>query len=87
MRHVLLSIVIDLPDVLFLPISGLIGTNLKTRMGKSICPWWDGPCLFEALDAIEIPLRDPKAPFRYGVLELFTVTLPYPSSKSICMCM
>lgn len=66
----LLSIVIYLPDVLFLPISGLIGANLKTRMDKSICPWWDGPCLFEALDSIEVPLRDPNGPFRYGVSEL-----------------
>ncbi|KAK6163383.1 hypothetical protein DH2020_000247 [Rehmannia glutinosa] len=47
-------------DVQFLPISGLMGTNMKTRMGRSVCPWWDGPCLFEALDAIEVPTRDPK---------------------------
>lgn len=52
-------------DVLFLPISGLMGANMKTKVDKSICPWWDGPCLFEALDAIEVPLRDPKGPFRY----------------------
>ncbi|KAI5441527.1 uncharacterized protein LOC127108974 isoform X5 [Lathyrus oleraceus] len=58
-------------DVGFLPISGLIGANLKTRMGKSICPWWDGPCLFEALDAIEVPLRDPNGPFRMPILDKF----------------
>lgn len=54
----------NLPDVLFLPISGLIGTNMKTRVDKSICPWWNGPCLFEALDTVVVPPRDPKAPFR-----------------------
>ncbi|KAJ1392021.1 Tr-type G domain, conserved site [Sesbania bispinosa] len=58
-------------DVLFLPISGLIGSNLKTRLEKSICPWWDGPCLFEALDAIEVPQRDPKGPFRMPILDKF----------------
>jgi len=52
-------------DVLFLPISGLVGTNMKTRVDKSVCPWWNGPCLFEALDGIEVPPRDPKGPFRY----------------------
>nr|GMC72256.1 eukaryotic peptide chain release factor GTP-binding subunit ERF3A-like isoform X1 [Ipomoea batatas] len=52
-------------DVQFLPISGLLGSNLKTRMGKSVCPWWNGPCLFEALDAAEVPPRDPKGPFRF----------------------
>lgn len=56
---------LHLADVQFLPISGLIGTNMKTRVEKSVCSWWNGPCLFEALDALEIPPRDPKGPFRY----------------------
>jgi sulfate adenylyltransferase subunit 1 (EFTu-like GTPase family) len=54
-----------LSDVQFLPISGLCGANMKTRMDKSICSWWDGPCLFEALDRIEVPLRDPRGPVRF----------------------
>ncbi|GFQ02232.1 eukaryotic peptide chain release factor GTP-binding subunit erf3a [Phtheirospermum japonicum] len=58
-------------DVQFLPISGLMGTNMKTRMGRSVCPWWDGPCLFEVLDSIEIPLRDPKGPFRMPIIDKF----------------
>ncbi|XP_024641755.1 eukaryotic peptide chain release factor GTP-binding subunit ERF3A isoform X2 [Medicago truncatula] len=74
-------------DVLFLPISGLIGANLKTRMDKSICPWWDGPCLFEALDSIEVPLRDPNGPFRMPILDKFkdmgTVVMGKVESGSI----
>ncbi|KAK7370084.1 hypothetical protein VNO80_12138 [Phaseolus coccineus] len=58
-------------DVLFLPISGLVGANMKTRVDKSVCPWWNGPCLFEALDAIEVPLRDPKGPFRMPIIDKF----------------
>ncbi|XP_011100712.1 eukaryotic peptide chain release factor GTP-binding subunit ERF3A isoform X2 [Sesamum indicum] len=58
-------------DVQFLPISGLLGTNMKTRVEKSVCPWWNGPCLFEALDAIEVPLRDPKGPFRMPIIDKF----------------
>ncbi|KAH8491708.1 hypothetical protein H0E87_023729 [Populus deltoides] len=58
-------------DVQFLPMSGLLGTNMKTRMGKAICPWWNGPCLFEALDAIEVPPRDPKGPFRMPIIDKF----------------
>ncbi|KAK3010206.1 hypothetical protein RJ639_012470, partial [Escallonia herrerae] len=58
-------------DVLFLPISGLVGSNMKTRVDKSLCPWWDGPCLFEALDAIEVPLRDPRGPFRLPIIDKF----------------
>ncbi|XP_028127604.1 LOW QUALITY PROTEIN: eukaryotic peptide chain release factor GTP-binding subunit ERF3A-like [Camellia sinensis] len=58
-------------DVQFLPISGLAGANMKTRVDKSICPWWNGQCLFEALDAVEIPQRDPKGPFRLPIIDKF----------------
>ncbi|XP_062027578.1 uncharacterized protein LOC133743611 isoform X1 [Rosa rugosa] len=58
-------------DVQFIPISGLLGTNMKTRLSKETCSWWDGPCLFEALDSIEVPLRDPKGPFRLPIIDKF----------------
>ncbi|CAM8879236.1 unnamed protein product [Rhodiola kirilowii] len=58
-------------DVLFLPISGLVGSNMKARVDKSVCPWWNGPCLFEALDAIEGPPRDPNGPFRLPIIDKF----------------
>nr|WDY61363.1 eukaryotic peptide chain release factor GTP-binding subunit ERF3A [Nitraria sibirica] len=58
-------------DVQFLPVSGLLGSNLKTRMDKSICPWWNGPCLFEALDKVEVPLRDPQGAFRMPIIDRF----------------
>ncbi|XP_024959025.1 eukaryotic peptide chain release factor GTP-binding subunit ERF3A-like isoform X1 [Cynara cardunculus var. scolymus] len=58
-------------DIQFLPISGLYGTNLQTRMSKTVCPWWDGQCLFEVLDVIDVPLRDPKAPFRMPIIDKF----------------
>ncbi|MED6124319.1 hypothetical protein PIB30_057869, partial [Stylosanthes scabra] len=58
-------------DVIFLPISGLVGANMKTRVDKNICPWWNGPCLFEALDAVEVPERDPKGPFRMPIIDKF----------------
>ncbi|KAJ4953345.1 hypothetical protein NE237_030177 [Protea cynaroides] len=58
-------------DVIFLPLSGLVGSNMKTRVDKSVCPWWNGPCLFEALDAVEVPPRDPKGPFRMPIIDKF----------------
>ncbi|XP_043813346.1 eukaryotic peptide chain release factor GTP-binding subunit isoform X6 [Manihot esculenta] len=74
-------------DVLFLPISGLLGTNMKTRIDKSVCSWWNGPCLFEALDAVEVPLRDPKGPFRMPIIDKFkdmgTVVMGKVESGSI----
>lgn len=58
-------------DVQFLPISGLVGANMKTRMDGSGCPWWNGPCLFEVLDSIEVPPRDPNGPFRMPIIDKF----------------
>ncbi|XP_002280982.1 uncharacterized protein LOC100249117 [Vitis vinifera] len=58
-------------DVHFLPLSGLVGLNMKTRVDKSLCSWWNGPCLFEALDAIDVPFRDPKGPFRMPIIDKF----------------
>ncbi|KAJ1263423.1 hypothetical protein BS78_09G183300 [Paspalum vaginatum] len=58
-------------DVQFLPISGLVGTNMKTKIDKSICSWWDGPCLFEVLDCIEVPLHDPKGPVRMPIIDKY----------------
>ena len=52
-------------DLQFLPISGLLSYNMKERVAKGICPWWNGPCLFEALDDVKIPERNPKGPFRF----------------------
>ena len=28
-------------DVMFLPISGYTGANLKERVAKSVCSWWE----------------------------------------------
>lgn len=58
-------------DVQFLPISALHGTNMKDKVAKNVCGWWNGPCLFEALDAVELPPRDPKGPFRMPLIDRF----------------
>ncbi|CAK9206057.1 unnamed protein product [Sphagnum troendelagicum] len=58
-------------DVQFLPISGLFGHNMKERMPATICDWWDGPCLFEALDAVELPERSPNGPFRMPLIDKY----------------
>ncbi|XP_077235804.1 translation elongation factor EF1A/initiation factor IF2gamma family protein [Tasmannia lanceolata] len=75
-------------DVQFLPISGLFGSNMKTRMDKSVCDWWNGPCLFEALDAIEVPPRDPNGPLRMPIIDKFkdmgTVVMGKIESGTIC---
>ena len=51
-------------DVIFLPISGLMGINIDKSMDRNVCPWFSGPSFFEVLNAIEVPPRDPNGPFR-----------------------
>ncbi|KAJ3679845.1 hypothetical protein LUZ60_016123 [Juncus effusus] len=58
-------------DVQFLPISGLMGSNIKTRLDKNVCDWYSGPCLFEVLDKIEVPLRDPTGPVRMPIIDKY----------------
>ncbi|KAI7731051.1 hypothetical protein M8C21_021590 [Ambrosia artemisiifolia] len=74
-------------DIQFLPISGLQGANMQTRLDKKVCPWWNGPCLFEALDAMEVPPRDPSGPFRMPIIDKFkdmgTVVMGKVESGSI----
>lgn len=40
-------------DVLFMPVSGYTGANLKDRLEKSVCSWYDGPSLIEYLDNVD----------------------------------
>ena len=58
-------------DVTFLPVSGLKGYNLKDRAPEGVCPWYQGPSLFEILDAIEIVGRDANGPLRLPVLDKY----------------
>eukprot|EP00890_Picochlorum_soloecismus_P006149 jgi/Picsp_1/6535/NSC_03878-R1_g1 to s phase transition protein len=58
-------------DLVFIPISGLKGENMKTRVDQAICPWYQGRTLFEVLDDIEPSNRDPHAPFRMPVIDKY----------------
>ncbi|KAF3606726.1 hypothetical protein DY000_02045689 [Brassica cretica] len=74
-------------DVIFLPISGLMGTNIDKSMDRNVCPWFSGPSFFEVLNAIEVPPRDPNGPFRMPIIDKFkdmgTVVMGKVESGSI----
>ena len=40
-------------DLFFIPISAYKGHNLKDRVDKKVCPWWNGPSLLEYLDSMQ----------------------------------
>jgi peptide chain release factor subunit 3 len=58
-------------DVVFLPMSGLHGHNIKDSPPSKICPWYKGPTLFGVLDSVEMPARDPLAPFRLSIIDKY----------------
>ena len=58
-------------DVQYLPISGLFGHGMKDRVPPALAPWWSGPSLFEALDALEPQDRDPTLPFRMPLIDKY----------------
>ena len=58
-------------DLIWIPISGLMGTNMKDTVDKSLCPWYNGPSLFQVLDAMEVPPRDPFASFRMPIMDKY----------------
>merc|ERR1740130_493272 len=54
-------------QVIFLPISGLKGDNIKER--KSTPKWFEGKSLLDTLDQLEIPRPSKEAPLRIPMLD------------------
>jgi len=61
----------NMKDVIYLPISGLKGINLKDHMDKSIAPWYDGPSLLECLDTLKPMERLYSSPLRIPIMDKF----------------
>ncbi|KAI0294535.1 P-loop containing nucleoside triphosphate hydrolase protein [Russula brevipes] len=58
-------------DVTWLPVSGYTGANLKDRVNKSVCSWWDGPSLLEHLDNLPMVDRKMKSPVMIPISEKY----------------
>ena len=65
-----------------MPISGLIGANVKDEVDASVCDWWGpmwkavenntaSPTLMALLDQLEMKGRDATAPVRIPVLDRY----------------
>jgi peptide chain release factor subunit 3 len=56
--------------VFFIPISGLKGHNIKEKVDRKVCPWYNGPSLLELFDEIRFTKRNVKDPtLRVPVLD------------------
>ncbi|KAF5369878.1 hypothetical protein D9758_001078 [Tetrapyrgos nigripes] len=58
-------------DVSFLPISGYTGLNVKDRVSKSVCSWWNGSSFLEHLDNMPMVDRKTNAPLMMPVSEKY----------------
>ncbi|KAI0751601.1 eukaryotic polypeptide chain release factor 3 [Daedaleopsis nitida] len=58
-------------DVTFIPVSAYTGANLKDRVDKKLCTWWDGPSLLEHLDNMPMVDRKIHAPLMMPVSEKY----------------
>jgi peptide chain release factor subunit 3 len=62
-------------DLFFIPISAYKGHNLKDRVDKKVCPWWDGPSLLEYLDSMQSLERKVKSALMMPIGGKFKVYL------------
>lgn len=58
-------------DLEFMPISGFTGANLKDRVEKSVCNWFNGPSLLEYLDALQMFERRLNGPLLIPINEKY----------------
>ncbi len=53
----------------FVPISAKLGENIAVPTAKM--PWYHGPCILQALDGFDMPVRDEKQPLRFLVQDIY----------------
>ncbi|KAF9083610.1 translation termination factor GTPase eRF3 [Mortierella sp. AD031] len=58
-------------DVMFMPVSGYTGANIKKGMDPKDCDWYSGPSLLDYLDSIKITDRKLNAAFRMPISEKY----------------
>jgi peptide chain release factor subunit 3 len=58
-------------DVTFIPVSAYTGVNLKDRIPKSVCTWFDGPSFLEYLDRMPMVDRKINAPLMMPISEKY----------------
>ena len=58
-------------DVAFIPVSGFAGSNLKDKVAKDVCSWYDGPPLLTYLDELEVGDRKLSQPLKMPISEKY----------------
>jgi elongation factor 1-alpha len=59
-------------DIPMIPASSLNGDNVYNKSDK--CPWYKGPTLFEAIDAIKMPKKPINKPLRLPIQDVYKIS-------------
>ena len=59
-------------NIPFIPVSAYEGDNIKTLSANT--PWYKGPTLIAALDALTVPEKHTEKPLRLPVQDVYTIT-------------
>jgi elongation factor 1 alpha-like protein len=59
-----------LQNLWFIPLSGMTGANLQSKVDAKECDWYTGPTLIEAIDQFSPPIRHINKPFRMCVSDV-----------------
>ncbi len=71
-EKLLKSIGYDVSKVPIIPASSYFGDNLVKKSDKT--PWYNGPTLFESLDALQVPPKPVDKPLRIPIQDVYNVT-------------
>jgi peptide chain release factor subunit 3 len=61
----------DMDSVIWVPIAGLLGENMKESVKNPNASWYKGKPLFDALDLLPLTKRDETGPIRIPVLDKY----------------
>lgn len=56
-------------DLIWVPIAGITGDNIKEPLDEKLCSWYKGPTLLNLLDTIGLEQRFPDGPLRIPILD------------------
>ncbi|KAH6865420.1 elongation factor 1-alpha [Alternaria rosae] len=68
--------------ITFIPLAGLTGENVVKKIENSAAHWYTGETLLEALERIDLPLRNFTKPLRLSVADVFRGDIRSPLSIS-----
>ncbi|KAL6709982.1 hypothetical protein ACN47E_000767 [Coniothyrium glycines] len=68
--------------ITFIPLAGLTGENVVTKVEHAAAHWYTGETLLQALERIDLPQRDLQKPLRLSVADVFKGDLRSPLSIS-----